>query len=109
MPLTFEQAKLQVNPDPIWQPTRDSPEYFEILTLMRHSGVVFPSAQHTTRVRPPLTIRDVYRQGTFRAPIDNSKMLVKSRPISKKEFLSVPCNKKAFDEHLAKHRLNNNK
>jgi len=106
MPLTFEQAKLIVNPDPIWQPTRDSPEYFEILTLMRQSGVVFPDA---TRVRRPLTVRDVYRQGTFRAPIDNSKMLVKSKSVSKREFLSVPCNKKAFEECLAKQRLNNNK
>jgi hypothetical protein len=106
MPLTFEQAKLQVNPDPIWQPTRDSPEYFEILTVMRHSGVVFPDP---ARVRPPLTVRDVFREGTFRAPIDNPRPPVKKQYISKKEFLSVPCNKRKFDEHLAKHRLNNNK
>lgn len=102
MPLTFEQAKLQVNPDPIWQPTRDSPEYFEILTLMRQSGVVFPDP---TRTRPPLTVRDVFREGTFRAPIDNSKPPVKKQYISKQEFLSVPSNKKMFDEIMAKHRL----
>ena len=104
MPLTFEQAKLQVNPDPIWQPTRDSPEYFEILTLMRHSGVIFPDNKPP---RPPLTVRDVFKNGSFKAPIDNSKMIVESMPVSKKEFLSVPSNKKKFDEHLAKHRLNN--
>jgi hypothetical protein len=107
MPLTFEQAKLQVNPDPIWQPTRDSPEYFEILTVMRHSGVVFPDGKPKPKV--PLTIRDVYREGRFKAPIDNSKPPVINKPVSKKEFLSVPCNKKLFEECLAKHRLNNNK
>ena len=107
MPLTFEQAKLQVNPDPIWQPTRDSKEYFEILTLMRHSGVVFPDGNPKPKVA--LTVRDVMKDGVFRAPIDNTKITVKNGPISKKEFLSVPCNKKAFDEHMAKNRLNNNK
>ena len=102
MPLTFEQAKLQVNPDPIWQPTRDSPEYKEILTVMRHSGVIFPDNKPPP---VPLTVRDVFREGTFRAPIDNPKPPVKKQFVSKQEFLSVPCNKRKFDEILAKNRL----
>ena len=104
MPLTFEQAKLQVNPDPIWQPTRDSDEYKEILTIMRHSGVIFPDNKPPP---VPLTTRDLFREGTFRSPIDNPKMIVESMPVSKQEFLSVPSNKKAFDEILLRNHLSN--
>ena len=58
MPLTFAEAKAQYNPDPTWEPKRDSPEYYEILALMKQSGTTFYSS-----INPPkpkeLQIKDI--------------------------------------------------
>ena len=96
--LTFEQAKLRVNPDPNWQPARGSAEYLEIIALMRQSGSTF--LDHLSTPKPPLTAKDVYVNNSYVNPIVNPKMLPAKKAISKSEFLSLPSNRKAFSEAL---------
>lgn len=91
MPLTFEDAKFQYNSDPDWQPKRDSKEYHDIITLMKQSGATF----HTPTNRP-LEIKDVYKDGGFKHPINNIKPPIEKQYISKKAFLSVSSNKRDF-------------
>ena len=96
MPLTFEEAKLQYNPDPAWDPKRGSAEYHEILTLMKHSGATF----HTP-TNKPLEVKDVFKNGGFINPINNRKPPAIKKAISKKEYLGISSNRKAFLEGLA--------
>lgn len=96
--LTFEEAKLRVNPDPDWQPTRSSDEYKEIIALMRHSGETF--LDHLDKAPVPLTVSDCFVNNTYKNPISNPKMLVPTKRVSKNEFLSLPSNKRAFINHL---------
>ena len=95
MPLTFEEAKLRYNPDPDWQPKRDSPEYYEILTLMKHSGATFYKPANK-----PLEIKDVFKSGAFKHPIDNTKPTAQNTYVSKKDFLSIGPNAEKFINHL---------
>lgn len=94
MPLTFEEAKLQVNPDPLFQPLRGSAEYKEILAVMRQSGEQFLDNLQTAK--PPLTAADVYVNNAYKNPINNPRPLPGKKSISKAEFLSLSSHKKAF-------------
>ena len=92
--LTFAEAKLQYNPDPTWQPTRNSSEYYEILTLMEHSGVDF-----NTSIKPKiLTTTDTFKDGSFAHPISNPRPPTTKKYLSKKDFLAITSNNKAFKD-----------
>ena len=91
MPLSFEEAKLRYNPDPDWQPERNSVEYHEIITLMKQSGETFHAP--TNRI---MEVKDVYEKGYFRHPIEKTRPPEKKEYISKRQFLSVSSNKRDF-------------
>jgi hypothetical protein len=65
---------------------------------MRQSGEQFIDNLQTAK--PPLTVRDVYRNGTYTNPITNPRPLPSKKFTSKANFLSLSSNKKAFVESL---------
>jgi hypothetical protein len=100
MPLTFAEAKAQYNPDPAWEPTRNSPEYYEILALMKQSGTTFYSS-----INPPkpkeLQIKDILHNSAFKHPINVApKPTPGKKYISKKEFLAIASNRRAVQTHM---------
>ena len=96
-PLTFVQAKARVSPDAPVEP--GSKEHLEIIELMRQSGVVF--AEDNVPPPPPPPAKSIEDFKPFR---EREAPTPKPKAISKMEWLSLPSNKKAFDEHLDKHR-----
>ena len=101
MPLTFEEAKLQYNPDPDWYPQRNSSEYYEILALMKHSGATFHSSIDPPKPRI-LVPRDIVYNSRFKHPVTvPAKPTPGKTYISKEEFLKIASNRKAFESHKA--------
>ena len=100
MPLTFAEAKLQYNPDPTWEPKRNSSEYYEILALMKQSGTQFHSSTDKP-IPKPMTVQDTFKHGQFHHPINNTRASEKKKYLSKAEFLAISSNRKAFKDHMA--------
>ena len=101
MPLTFAEAKLQYNSDPAWEPKRNSSEYYEILSLMRHSGTTFHSS---TEVPKPKVLepKDIIHKGAFKHPVTvPAKPTPGKTYISKQEFLAIASNRAAVHAHMA--------
>ena len=100
MPLTFAEAKLQYNSDPAWEPKRNSSEYYEILSLMRHSGTTFHSS---TEVPKPKVLepKDIIHKGAFKHPVTvPAKPTPGKTYISKHEFLAIASNRAAVHAHM---------
>lgn len=76
--LTFEQAKLQFNPDPKWRPIPGSLDYRKVEAIMVMSGTPLPESM-------------IGRAGV--KPI-------KTKKYSKKEFMTIESNKKYILEHI---------
>ena len=94
--LTFAEAKLQYNPDPAWDPKRNSSEYYEILALMKQSGTTFHSSTDPPKPRV-LDIKDTLHQGHFKHPVTvPAKPTPGKTYISKQEFLAIASNRKAL-------------
>ena len=101
MPLTFAEAKLQYNPDPAWDPKRNSSEYYEILALMKQSGATFHSSTEGPKPKE-LAIQDTLHQGHFKHPVTvPAKPTPGKTYISKQEFLAIASNRKAAHAHMA--------
>ena len=101
MPLTFAEAKLQYNPDPAWDPKRNSSEYYEILALMKQSGATFHSSTEVPKPKE-LAIQDTLHQGHFKHPVTvPAKPTPGKTYISKQEFLAIASNRKAAHAHMA--------
>ena len=101
MPLTFAEAKLQYNPDPAWEPTRNSAEYYEILALMKQSGATFHSSTDVPKPRI-LEVKDILHKGTFKHPINVAPKPTPGKTyISKEQFLAIASNRKAVKSHMA--------
>lgn len=100
MPLTFAEAKLQYNPDPAWEPTRNSPEYYEILALMKQSGTTFHSSTDVPKPKE-LQIKDIIHNGAFKHPISVApKPTPGKKYISKQEFLAIASNRTAVKARM---------
>jgi hypothetical protein len=98
MPITFLEAKARVSPDKPVVP--GSKEHRDIIELMRQSGRVFAEDNvPPAPPPPPQTLRDI-RPFRERDPLP-------PRPIgtSKKDWLNIDVNKKAYDEHLKKNAV----
>ena len=89
MPLTFEQAKLQYNPDPLWKCKPGSYDHKEILKLMIATGHVFHDANAPTRSLP----------GSHNCQKVIGKNVILRR-VSKQEFLNAASNRKYIEEHI---------
>ena len=101
MPLTFAEAKLQYNPDPAWEPTRNTSEYYEILALMKQSGTTFHSSIDPVAPRI-LETKDILHNGAFKHPINVAPKAAPGKTyISKQEFLKIASNHKALRTHMA--------
>ena len=99
MHLTFEEAKLQFNPDPNWWPARDSPDYMEIIQIMNLSGHI--SREELLGTAPKeITHRECLHNGSYVNPLTKCVADVKKPPISKRAFLSVRPNRDAVANHL---------
>jgi len=102
MPLSFNQAKLQVNPDPSFRITPGSKEHKNILELMRQSGHVFAEDNVPEAPKPvlprPKKIEDLNPHRGRLVPALEHKSL------SKQRWLSVESNKKMYDEHIKKNQ-----
>jgi hypothetical protein len=99
MPLTFAEAKLQYNPDPAWEPKRNSSEYYEILALMKQSGATF----HSSTDVPKRTLQpaDIIHQSQFKHPVTvPPKHTPGKKYISKEEFLSIASNRNALKKTM---------
>jgi len=100
MPLTFEEAKLQVNPDPLWYPIRNSPEYHDIIKLMKQSGSAFAEDRIGTRVLE-IPYRDLLKDGHMVQHLNNTIHKAMSTPAtSKNNFVSIQSNKLAIENHI---------
>jgi hypothetical protein len=100
MPLTFAEAKLQYNPDPAWEPKRNSSEYYEILALMKQSGATFHSSTEVPKPRP-FQPADIIHKGTYKHPLTvPPKPTEGKKYISKQEFLAIASNRKAVQAHI---------
>jgi len=101
MPLTFAEAKAQYNPDPDWEPKRNSSEYYEILSLMKQSGTEFHSSTDPPKPRV-LQTKDILHNGAFKHPINVAPRAAPGKTyISKEEFLKITSNRKALQSHMA--------
>ena len=101
MPLTFAEAKLQYNPDPAWEPTRNSAEYYEILALMKQSGTTFHSSTEVPKPRV-LEPKDIIHKGAFKHPINVAPKPTPGKTyISKEQFLAIASNRKAVKTHMS--------
>ena len=96
MPLTFAEAKLRYNPDPEWEPRRNSTEYKQIIEMMKDSGATFHIPANK-----PLEVSDIFKNGEFIQPLERRKPPVVKKYVSKKDFLSVRPNYEKFLQHLA--------
>jgi len=97
MPLTFLEAKARVSPDAPVQP--GSPEHMEIIALMRQSGHLFAE---DNVIPVPGRAKEL---DDFKPYRERMMPNVFSKPVSKLEFLSLPSNRKTFDEHLTRHAI----
>jgi hypothetical protein len=97
MPISFLEALARVSPDkPV---TPGSKEHDDILTLMRQSGHVF-AAENVPEVLPPP--KHIYELSPYR---ERPTATVVSKPVSKREWLSVEANRKEYDDHIAANRI----
>jgi hypothetical protein len=97
--LTFAEAKLQYNPDPAWDPKRNSSEYYEILALMKQSGTTVHSSTDFAQQPKPrvLDIKDILHQGAFKHPVTVPPKPTPGKTyVSKHEFLAIASNRKAL-------------
>ena len=102
MPLTFAEAKLQYNPDPTWEPKRDSPEYYDIIKLMKQSGHIFQN--EVNNVQREIPFRDLLKDGIVSQHLNRSVKRVFETSTSKKDFISVASNKIQIDTHLIQNK-----
>jgi len=96
--MDFATAKLQVNPDPKWWPSRGSAEYQEILTLMKYSGTV--QLTDTIPLAPQANKGHMWDHGRYINPINATIKTSSTSKISKKDFMALPSNKQKMDEHI---------
>ena len=96
MTLTFQQAKLKVNPDPEWMPEKDSPEFAEILRIMVMSGY-----NPNNIVPKKYTVADLFAGDQLHNPMNRPPLpTVSIKRVSKKEFLTIEANRKYIIDHM---------
>jgi len=100
MPLSFEEAKRLVNPDPLFKVSAGSQEHRDIIELMRQSGFVPASQRSLPTVKKPTHPRDFNPIRVMTRQIKDEKKPL----ISKQEWLSIKANKDAFDDYLNKNK-----
>jgi hypothetical protein len=99
MPLTFAEAKAHVSPNKAVVP--GSHEHKQILELMRQSGKIFPE----DNIPAPVVFARTISQFRNRLSERPNSSLPKPRDgISKKQWLSIDANRKAYEEHLKTHQ-----
>ena len=102
MPLTFEQAKLQLNSDPDWTPKKNSPEFAEILKIMVMSGFQMPGDSHVPR---KFTVSDIFAGKVLHNPLNRPPLqVIPVRKVSKKEFMTIQSNREYIEEHIKRNR-----
>ena len=95
--MDFTSAKLKVNPNPEWQPVKNSREHHEIIALMRANGYkdIADEIRRAPRLVPVNT-------KTMKNPLTRElPFYVEKKTMSKNEFLSHPSNKKQVQEHMS--------
>jgi hypothetical protein len=96
MTLTFQQAKLTLNPDPEWMPEKDSPEFAEILRIMVISGY-----KPENIVPKKYTVADLFATKALVNPMNRPPPRdAPVKKMSKREFLSIESNRKYVEEHM---------
>lgn len=94
--MDFARAKLLINPDPTWWPSRDSAEHQEILTLMKQSGTVLLTDQIQNAPIP----EHIHKNGIYINPLNAPIKHVKTNRVSKRDFHALPSNKMKIGELL---------
>ena len=103
MPLTFEQAKLQLNTDRDWMPKKDSPEFAEILKIMLMSGFQMPDATAPTPRK--FTVSDIFAGKVLHNPLNRPpQRVIPVRKVSKKEFMTIQSNREYIEEHIKRNK-----
>lgn len=97
MPLTFLQAKAIVSPDAPVVP--GSKEHRDILEMMRQSGRVFAEDNVTAQPPAPRRAERVVDFERYQSRVEPPKR----QGTSKKEWLSIDANRKAYEAHLKDH------
>lgn len=95
--MDYLSAKLRVNPDPDWEPVKNSREHHEIIALMRANGYkdIADEIRRAPRLVPVNT-------KTMKNPLTRElPFYVQKKTMSKNEFLSHPSNKKQIQEHMS--------
>lgn len=97
MPLTFLQAKAIVSPDaPVVPGTK---VHRDILEMMRQSGKVFAEDNVTAQPPAPRRAERVIDLERYQARIEPHKR----QGTSKKAWLSIDANRRAYEAHLKEH------
>ena len=95
MPLSFAEAKAIVSPDKPVVP--GSQAHKDIVAMMKQSGRVFAD-ENTITPRPP---RGRVKEAIEMKPFRERKMDTPTpMAVSKKEWLSIEANRKAYQDHL---------
>jgi hypothetical protein len=96
MTITFQQAKLSINPDPEWMPEKDSPEFAEILKIMVMSGY-----NPNNIVPKKYTVADLFTTKALVNPMNLPPQPdVAVKRVSKQEFLTIESYRKYIEEHI---------
>jgi len=100
MPLTFEEAKLQYNPDPNWFPARGSDDYKQILEIQRQSGYVSLIEKLAIPAKEIPHTENVVC-GRYVNPVNKEIKLPTRCKISKADFLKIRSNASAVINHIS--------
>lgn len=95
MPLTFLQAKAIVSPDAPVVP--GSKEHRDILEMMRQSGRVF--AEDNVTAPAPRKAQRIIDFERYQPRVEPEER----KATSKKDWLSIDANRKAYEQHLKDH------
>ena len=98
MPISFLEAKARVSPDaPV---TPGSKEFDDIMELMRQSGHIFAEDNTPAQPLPPPKVwsdLSLFRERPEPTP--------KPKGVSKREWLLVDVNRKAYEDHIKKNTI----
>ena len=97
MPISFEEAKNRVCPNTYVIP--GSKEHLEILEVMKQSGHFFPE-ENIVPIGQPVRTREDLKPLREREKVVNPVL----KGFSKHRWLSVDCNRREYEAHLAKHK-----
>ena len=96
MPMTWKEACLKYNPDPLWAPKRGSEDYRKVAEIWGKENAQ-ASWDQTVVFAPSLVVKHK-PSGTA---LERSKTLISPHKMTKVEYLSCPIRRARIQKHMA--------